>query len=174
MTAGNQHSFVFQLPALTPLRDHQGCFSPGAQCNAQNQRLPLLNQALTKHMRKTLSFSKPDHSQNCPMGRRWCSRHAKKQEPLIRIGATTQPRRNSLLCPTYGILLLLSTGHEVDCQLLRGFSTPVSITSLLLPVYNNAYKCRSARRELGGVKPHVYTKRFSLFRSYFLSHLALY
>lgn len=169
-------SLVFQLPALAPFRDPQGCFSPGAQRNAQGQQLLLLSQGsgTNKHARKTLSFSKPAHPQNCPAGRRQRSWHAEKQKPLMQLAATTRPRQNSLLCPTYGVPRPLNTGHEVNCQLLCGFSTPLSIKSLLLQVYKNTYKHCSARREFGGVKPHVYTKCFSSFRSYFLLHLALY
>lgn len=74
----------------------------------------------------------------------------------------------------HSILVLLDPRHDVNCQLLCRFSAPVSIISLLLQVYKNMCKCSSVRRELGGVKPHVYPKRFSSFGRYFLFYLALY
>lgn len=171
--AGSQHGLVFQILTFAPFQDPHGHSSSGAQCNAQNQSLPLLSQ------RSGTNKTRGENSQvfqACSSPKLSCGKEA--EQPARWEARAPYPARSDNATPTKHppvlFLLPVNTGHEVDCQLLCGFSTPASITSLLLQVYKNAYKYCSSRKELGGVKPHVYTKCFSSFRSYFLLHLALY
>lgn len=86
-----------KYPSL-PLSEILILSSPGAQCNAQSQWLPLLSQGsgTNKTCRENPHFTKPAHPQKLlcfpPLGRRWHNLCAEKQELLIQLAAMTQPQ----------------------------------------------------------------------------------
>lgn len=162
-TAGSQHGLVFQIPAFAPFQDPHGRSSSGAQCNAQNQWLswPGQEPGTTKTCRENPQFFRACSFPKLSCGKEAAPEHREERAPYPACSNSATPMKQPPV--PYGVLLPLSTGHEVDCQLSCGSSVPA--TSLLLQVYKNTPKYHSTRRELGGVKPHVYTKRFSLFRS---------
>lgn len=165
-----------KYPSL-PFQDPCGYSSSGAQCNARNWLLPLLNHSsgTNKTCRESPPFAKPTHPQNCcfpPLGNRWHSLCAGKREVLIQLAAMTQPQQNCLRHPPVSwsswILGMMSTASSCAGFLLLYLSFHFCFKFIKM------CKCGSAGREPGGVKPCVYPKRFSWFKSYFLLYLALY
>lgn len=103
--------------------------------NAPNQCLSLPSQAFGTNKTcggktqffQACSFPQLSSGKEAAQTARWEAR----APYLARSDEATPMKQPPVSC---GILLPLNTGHDVDCQLLCRFSTPVSITLLLLQV----------------------------------------